>query len=144
MTTPEEKDQLVTVEDHLNGFKDVTVSFRDGTSAAIRLHAPTRKASRGIEQKLADIGDLSPVVDLCLGPGHDRDVLDKLTPGSANIVEATSMFLVFGWDFQKKIEAEADQRMSALFSAVAKPSSSAPAGLPPTSTAGPGRPFGSA
>ena len=126
------------------GFKDVEISQRDGTKGTVRLFAPTRHASRGIEQKLADIGDLSPVVDLCLQPGHERNFLDKLTPGSANIIEATAMFLVFGWEFQKKIEAQADQRMSALFSAAARPSSSAPAGPAPTLTAGHGPPSASA
>ena len=136
--------ELVTVEDHLAGSKDLEVTRKDGVTETLRLTAPTRRASRGIEAELGQAGDLWPVTRLCLPPHTGEEVMDRLTPGSANLVEATAMFLVFGSDFQKKIEAEAEARMSALSLAVAKPSSSGPAGVAPTLSVGLGQPSASA
>lgn len=136
--------ELVTVEDHLSGFKDVEVTRKDGVTETLRLAAPTRRASRGIEAELAKSGDLWPVTRLCLPPPANEHLLDALTPGSANIVEATCMFLVFGNDFQKKIEAEAEEMMSGLLSAAARLSSSGPAGAAPILSAGLGQPSASA
>ncbi len=94
---------LVTMQDHLEGFKEIEVTFRGGEVERVRLTAPPRSRSRDLA-----MDNLAKIAEACLPEEEqysEANFLDKLVKPSADLVELTAIALVWGWseEAQKKM-----------------------------------------
>lgn len=139
---------LVTADEHRDGFKDIEVSLRDGTTRTLRLTAPSRAQVRGLGQRFAEGADLPEIVGLCLPQTPDairetQSLLDSLTPASGDLVEAVAFILAFGLEAEKKMSSLGSSLIRSMSSGPSS-ASSQPAGAGATSSAGAGPSSGSA
>ena len=102
--TPGAAANIVTVEDHDAGFKELSVEYRNGGVEKIKLIAPSHRRAQALNLQIIASQSLVPVVNACLEGGTGLN-LDKLTPDSANLVEFVALALTFGNNFQKKMQA---------------------------------------
>jgi len=138
---PEAPD-LVTVEDHEAGFKELDLTFRSGRRARIRLEAIPARVAAQFHQQFAAGQDVMEKVLQASFPANSSP--DKLDAPSYTLASFVAFALAFGYETQKKILAlaaagPANPSTLAAPSAAASSPSSAPAAISGTSGAGPGR-----
>jgi hypothetical protein len=105
-TNPNET-ELVTKADFEAGGKSLTVVYRWGEQAEVRLNAPKwaqvqQIAARVVTEKLDINGHSEAVVEACVGSDLGKGFLDKLTPRSAGTVERVALVLAFGLQLERK------------------------------------------
>ena len=140
---------LVSDDEHDQGWKDVTVTFRSGRTAVWRLSALPYRAAQHALQEMIETRETLHIVERCLPRDvFDQDKaaparrpLDRLSVASAGEVEAIAFALCYGTDFQKKMERLGQEAMQALLGIPTPPdgpksSSSAGATAKPSSDSG--------
>jgi hypothetical protein len=116
-------EDIVLPQDHVAGFKDISVTFRSGRTETHRLKAPDYRRTQAISLDLQKNKDVLCVTKACLPQiEHVEKFLNSLTVASASLVENTAFGLTFGTEFQKKM-IELGERLTQTVSTESEPKS---------------------